>query len=94
MTFFVLFYSAVENNKVCCRTLGSELSVLRGRDDILEINLTYQGFWLHLRHILLRNIMAILCNPVFLENSKFDLLFKRPYRQTYSDKSAYFWGCK
>lgn len=34
-----------KNNKACCRKLGSELSVFQHREDILEMNPVYQGFW-------------------------------------------------
>lgn len=40
ISFFVLSYSAMGNNKARCRKLSSELSVFQGREDILEINVT------------------------------------------------------
>lgn len=64
--FFVFFYSAMGNNKAHCRRLSSELPVFQGREDILEINVTLPRISTAFESILLRNLMAILHNPVLL----------------------------
>lgn len=88
-SFLVLFCSAMENNKVCCRKLGSELSVFQAREEKLEINSTYEGFWLHFIIFSLGILWQFYITLSCFGNSMFYLFFKKLYKQSYFGKSVH-----
>lgn len=51
----------MEDNKIHCRKMGSQLPELNTRDNFVEINLSYEGFGQRLSLMLHRSFMTILC---------------------------------